>query len=257
MIYKRVAARLRAQDWLAITIELAIVILGVFIGTQVSNWNQDRADKRAAERLVGQLAPKFQQFEELAANDVRYYRTVQAYAKVAQGGFARDPAVSDNNLVIAAYQATQLNNFNQNKFANGSLINVEEVRKIDDAVLRDRILDLIAVDSSLLDLPGEGSPYREKVRSVIPTDVQQAIMDRCGDRNATPPAVGPVLPPTCDLKLDPAIAAKVAAALRAEADLPQMLTSHIAHVTRHINSMIGYGTVFLHNVTARITETRR
>ena len=38
MIYKRVAARLRAQDWLAITIELGIVVLGVFIGTWVANW---------------------------------------------------------------------------------------------------------------------------------------------------------------------------------------------------------------------------
>ena len=34
MIYKRVAARLQAQDWLAITIELTIVVVGVFIGMQ-------------------------------------------------------------------------------------------------------------------------------------------------------------------------------------------------------------------------------
>ncbi len=39
MIYKRVGARLRAQDWLAIVIELGIVVLGVFIGTWVANWN--------------------------------------------------------------------------------------------------------------------------------------------------------------------------------------------------------------------------
>lgn len=37
MFFKRTAARLRTQDGLAITIELAIVIIGVFIGTQVAN----------------------------------------------------------------------------------------------------------------------------------------------------------------------------------------------------------------------------
>lgn len=42
MIYKRVAARLRAQDWVAITIELAIVVVGVFVGTWVADWNQAR-----------------------------------------------------------------------------------------------------------------------------------------------------------------------------------------------------------------------
>ena len=32
MIFKRAVARLRAQDWTAISIELLIVIVGVFIG---------------------------------------------------------------------------------------------------------------------------------------------------------------------------------------------------------------------------------
>jgi hypothetical protein len=39
MIFKRAVARLRAQDCVAITIELAIVVIGVFLGTQVANWN--------------------------------------------------------------------------------------------------------------------------------------------------------------------------------------------------------------------------
>ena len=39
MIFKRAAAKLKAQDWTAIGIELVIVIIGVFIGTQVSNSN--------------------------------------------------------------------------------------------------------------------------------------------------------------------------------------------------------------------------
>ncbi len=45
MIYKRVAAWLRGQDWVAILIELGIVILGVFVGTQVSNWNATRTER--------------------------------------------------------------------------------------------------------------------------------------------------------------------------------------------------------------------
>ena len=43
-------ARLRGRSWSSVAIELAIVVLGVFIGIQVSNWNQDRlADRQAAE----------------------------------------------------------------------------------------------------------------------------------------------------------------------------------------------------------------
>ncbi len=41
MIYKRVAARLRAQDWVAITIELAIVAVGMFIGMRCRTRTRD------------------------------------------------------------------------------------------------------------------------------------------------------------------------------------------------------------------------
>ncbi|MBP8081362.1 MAG: hypothetical protein KAY12_04310 [Arenimonas sp.] len=49
MILRRLAEHLRHQHWTAIGIELAIVVLGVFIGMQVSNWNEERRD-RALER---------------------------------------------------------------------------------------------------------------------------------------------------------------------------------------------------------------
>ena len=58
MIYRRVAARLKAQDWVAITIELTIVVVGVFIGTWVANWNQEREEKTEIGRLIEQLRPE-------------------------------------------------------------------------------------------------------------------------------------------------------------------------------------------------------
>ena len=52
--------RLRTHDWLGALIELVIVIAGILIALQVSNWNQDRADRtrgsRFAHRLVAELA---------------------------------------------------------------------------------------------------------------------------------------------------------------------------------------------------------
>ena len=57
MIFKRAVAKLRAQEWTAILIELGIVILGVFIGTQVSNWNAGRLEKVETRRMLVQLKP--------------------------------------------------------------------------------------------------------------------------------------------------------------------------------------------------------
>lgn len=51
MILRRLAKSIRQQDWFTVTLEVVIVVLGVFIGIQVSNWN----DARAAEAREGLL----------------------------------------------------------------------------------------------------------------------------------------------------------------------------------------------------------
>jgi hypothetical protein len=254
MIYKRVAARLRAQDWVAITIELAIVVVGVFIGTLVANWNAERVDKAGVERLITQLQPRLRQLQGLVADDIAYYAVVRGYAKTAKAGWANDPSVSDRDFVIAAFQATEISPFNNNPFYDGSLIGVEEVRKVDDSETRERLMTLISYRSGFLDLFGEGSAYREQVRSIVPDDLQQRILAECGDRQAAHSRHF-WLTATCTTKIDPAAARSAAAALRARPDLKQALTSHLAHINRHLFSDAAYGRL-LAQVDQRITETR-
>lgn len=42
MLLRRVIDHVEAQNWTAILIDFVIVVVGVFIGIQVSNWNDDR-----------------------------------------------------------------------------------------------------------------------------------------------------------------------------------------------------------------------
>lgn len=55
MILRRVIAHVRKQEWTAIWIDLVIVVVGVFIGIQVANWNEARADGAAYEAALGRL----------------------------------------------------------------------------------------------------------------------------------------------------------------------------------------------------------
>lgn len=68
----RLAHALREQNWVAVAIEVLVVVVGVFVGMQVNNWNERRkqdqrflfglrglhADIRAASFLAGSLADK-------------------------------------------------------------------------------------------------------------------------------------------------------------------------------------------------------
>ncbi len=107
MIYKRLAARLRGQDWLAITIEIGIVVIGVFIGTMVANWNQSRLEQQESRRLLVQIQPDLVGLRDYAPAATKYYATTRHYAATALAGWRGDPRVSDTDFVIAAYQSTR------------------------------------------------------------------------------------------------------------------------------------------------------
>ena len=58
MILRRVITHFKKQEWTAIALDFLIVVVGVFIGIQVSNWNAARGDRaeygRALERLAAE-----------------------------------------------------------------------------------------------------------------------------------------------------------------------------------------------------------
>jgi hypothetical protein len=56
MIHKRLTARLKKQDWLAVAIELALVVVGVFLGLQVSNWNDQRRERSLERAHLARIA---------------------------------------------------------------------------------------------------------------------------------------------------------------------------------------------------------
>ena len=49
MILQRLSLSIRKQDWFTVFVETMIVVLGVFIGLQVNNWNAER-QRQASER---------------------------------------------------------------------------------------------------------------------------------------------------------------------------------------------------------------
>jgi hypothetical protein len=55
MIPRRVAEHAKAQNWFAVALDFFIVVIGVFIGIEVANWNQTRQDRQEERRYYGQL----------------------------------------------------------------------------------------------------------------------------------------------------------------------------------------------------------
>jgi hypothetical protein len=56
VILQRFSTALRNLDWVTVSVELLIVILGVVLGLQVNNWNQARNDRERAAVYIANLA---------------------------------------------------------------------------------------------------------------------------------------------------------------------------------------------------------
>ena len=56
MILRRMVEHLRQQHWTGVLIELAIVVFGVFIGIQVSNWNEARKERSTEAVYLANIA---------------------------------------------------------------------------------------------------------------------------------------------------------------------------------------------------------
>jgi hypothetical protein len=239
MIMRRLTAGLREQNWTSVAIELVIVVLGVFIGTQVSNWNEDRLERTQTTRMLDQLSPELDRqiatFESVRA----YYQTTRRYADVALAGWQGDPHVSDEQFVLSAYQASQVYGIGTNAQNWTLVFGGAQLRNIDDPTLRRHLGDVLTIDYADVGLATMQTSYRRDVRLVIPNSIQSDIRTHCGDqlvRNAVDQNVY-LLPDHCALRLDPAEVAATAKALRAHPALADELTLHLDSVNGYLENV--------------------
>jgi hypothetical protein len=76
MILRRISEGIRKQDWFVVTVEIITVVVGIFIGLQVDDWNQTRKDMADEKNFLGRIHE-----ELLTSLDVR--------------GFIRDQRLED------------------------------------------------------------------------------------------------------------------------------------------------------------------
>lgn len=76
MILRRLTEHVKTQNWFAVALDFVIVVLGVFVATQVSNWNAARAERSDADYLIAALHSEFETIEdelELSLTNITRY----------------------------------------------------------------------------------------------------------------------------------------------------------------------------------------
>ena len=64
MLLRRITQHVKEQNWFAVGIDFCIVVIGVFIGIQVANWNEYRTEDRREQIYLERLDLEFDMVEE-------------------------------------------------------------------------------------------------------------------------------------------------------------------------------------------------
>ncbi len=140
MITRRILSHLRQQHWTGVFIELVIVILGVFIGLQVQDWNSARI---ARTELNQQLISLREQLEDNQA----YFKNFRAElvgqqhdVKALRFAFTQDPpTISDEELNQRFLNVNRIYVFATDLTALNELTDTGGLRRIGNPKIRNAI----------------------------------------------------------------------------------------------------------------------
>jgi len=189
MILRRIADAFRRQDWFTVTIETLMVVLGVFLGLQVNNWNEARVEgERSREylsRIRAELVADMTQLErhrglwQTGANEG--YVAISYAETGARGG------ATDWEILRAFLHASQSFQLSFADTTYSELRSAGELRLIPDADLRSALADyyvLVAARRGGLG-PYQLLPeYREMVRGRMRSDVMRYYWQACYQQSA-------------------------------------------------------------------------
>ena len=205
--------QMKKHHWGGVLIELVIVIVGVFIGLQVNNWNQTRSDARLGQDYVKRLTRDLQENLAGLRAEIAYFSAVlESVQKTDELLQAADP--DPRALVVNAYRATEMNYSAPVRATWDEVVSSGHLGLLPPAAAESGLSQYYAFDTAQdVYRFGLNSAYRQTVRRIIPITIQVAMRAGCSDvRDKQGNITGFVT--DCDLKVDPAALRDAAVALR-------------------------------------------
>ena len=182
MFVRKISKHLQKQDWAAIAIDFVIVVVGVYLGIQVDNWDEARADRERARVFSERLQSDLETDIGRAGMRKAFMGEVFEYGTAALA-WAEDDARprGDWPVLLAFFQASQVAPYRQVNATFEEMRSAGELSLIGDPELRGKLAEYYLVGTGsqsdyILRLIPE---YRQTIRSMFPSTVTSYIWDAC------------------------------------------------------------------------------
>jgi len=182
MIFRRLSNSVRNQDWFTVLIEIVIVVVGVFIGIEVSNWNEARVNRNIGQVYTERLITDLENEAAIWTHFSTYYRNASDHALAALESFRKDPADLDEQFLIDLYQASQRWNASADRGTFDEILSTGRIETVAGSETRRLLSNYYGRQSGVVDTLNERTDYRRMVRELMDDRVQSAVRARCDDR---------------------------------------------------------------------------
>jgi hypothetical protein len=182
MITYRVVEHLKQQHWMALFLDFVIVVVGVFIGLQVNNWNEARQDQARTRDYLERIR------EDLEADIAGLARRKTMWASVQNHGgaalaYAEGGTLANGSAwetLLGYYQASQVWPYAPTAATYDEMRATGDLRLIRDKALRTALARYYLAGVRPVERLFEITPrYRERVRGLTPSRIQDVIWTHC------------------------------------------------------------------------------
>ncbi|NJM35887.1 MAG: hypothetical protein HC850_15680 [Rhodomicrobium sp.] len=142
MILRRIIAHFKKQEWTAIAIDFVIVVVGVFVGLQVSNWNAARVARHAARTYIERIREDLRENQRDLERRNAYYAQVKSHALATLAAFDSPRDALGEQFLIDAYQASQIISRVVDRSTYNEILSVGAMNSIPNLAVRRRIANL-------------------------------------------------------------------------------------------------------------------
>jgi hypothetical protein len=206
MIIRRIREHVDHHNWFAVGIDLAIVVIGVFLGTQATNWNQARLDRERGRESRAMLIDDLQSNLQNLDQRKHYYRWVHDEGLKTLAALGRPTSSLGQQFLTDAYQASQTLPWSLKRNTYDQMIAAGDIANIGDVQLRDKVTNFYATTESTEANLASVPPYKERLRRTMPYFAQAAIRRDCAEKiaDSSQGETEMTLPTDCSIRLDSA-----------------------------------------------------
>ena len=140
MLLRRVLMHFRKQDWIAIGLDFIIVVVGIFVGLQVSQWNDHRQERVLEQQYLQSLKSDFESdIEKLDKAIALAEERAILFRKIISAVDSENIDGDPNEFIWAVYSTNLLNFPSYARATINDLMSTGNLRLIRDRELKAEI----------------------------------------------------------------------------------------------------------------------